>query len=57
MQVLTELMPALWALLKPNNSLAIRTILLLGKLGGRNRRWCVRNRFGWLRCAHVQLAS
>eukprot|EP00798_Chlamydomonas_sp_ICE-L_P011536 gene11536-34248_t len=38
-EVVHELMTALWALLKPSSALATKALIMLGKLGGRNRRF------------------
>ena len=38
-QVVSELMSALWSLMKPNTALGFKALTVLGKLGGRNRRF------------------
>ena len=38
-QVVGELMSALWSLMKPNTALGFKALTVLGKLGGRNRRF------------------
>jgi hypothetical protein len=41
LQVVAQLMCALWSMLRPGNTMALRALLILGKLGGASRCACV----------------